>query len=144
MFGDDTDSRTSFSHLREVVPEDIDELEHVNNAVYLRYVEAVGRAHAEREGLTVAAFKAHGVVPVIRRHTVTYYWPAVLGDTLRVSTRIIRMGGAKAERYNEVRHAGTDRLLVDVTTEWVWLDLRTSRPKRVPEGVRAAFGWRGP
>ncbi len=130
-----------FEHLRSVLPEDIDELGHVNNAVYLRYVEAVGRAHAEHFGLTLEAFRAHGVLPIVRRHVVTYHRPAVLGDTLRVSTRITKLGGPKAERHNQVRHAATDALLADVTTEWVWLDPVSGRPKRVPRAVQEAFGW---
>ena len=133
--------RCSFEHLIKVKPEDIDELGHVNNAVYLQYVEAVGRAHAEHLGLTLEAFMACGVVPVIRRHVVTYHHPALLGDTLRVSTRVTQMGGPKAERHNQVRHARTDALLVDVVTQWVWLDPVSGRPKRVPRAVQEAFGF---
>ena len=133
--------RHGFEHLIKVKPEDIDELGHVNNAVYLQYVEAVGRAHAEHFGLTLEAFRACGVVPVIRRHVVTYHRPAVLGDTLRVSTRVTQMGGPKAERHNQVRHAGTDALLVDVVTQWVWLDPVSGRPKRVPRTVQEVFGF---
>ena len=131
--------RHSFEHLVKVKPEDIDELGHVNNAVYLQYVEAVGRAHAEHLGLTLEAFRACGVVPVIRRHVVTYHRPALLGDTLRVSTRVTQMGGPKAERHNQVRRA--DALLVDVVTQWVWLDPFSGRPKRVPHAMQEAFGF---
>ena len=133
--------RRSFEHLIKVRPEAIDELGHVNNAVYLQYVEAVGRAHAERFGLTLEAFRACGVIPIIRRHVVTYHRPALLGDTLRVSTRVTQMGGPKAERHNQVRRAHTDALLVDVVTQWVWLDPVSGRPKRVPREVLEVFGF---
>ncbi len=133
--------RHRFEHLTTVGPEDIDELEHVNNAVYLQYVEAVGRAHAEHFGLTLEGFRACGVVPVIRRHVVTYHRPALLGDTLRVSTRVTQMDGPRAERHNQVRRADTNALLVDVVTQWVWLDPVSGRPKRVPRAVQEAFGF---
>ena len=136
-----TPERHSFEHVREVLPEDIDELGHVNNAVYLQYVEAVGRAHAERFGLTLEGFRAHGVVPVIRRHVATYHRPAVLGDTLRVSTRVTKLDGPRAERHNEVRRASTGALLVEVVTEWVWLDPASGRPKRAPRAVQELFDW---
>ena len=133
--------RAYFEHLREVVPEDLDELEHVNNAVYLTYVEACGRAHSDREGLTLEVFKRHGVVPIIRRHEITYYRPARLGDTLIVSTRIAKIGGPRALRHNEVRLQTAGELLVEVVTEWVWLEPETGRPKRVPGAVIEAFGF---
>lgn len=135
------DARAYFEHAIKVAPEDLDELEHVNNAVYLTYVEACGRAHSEREGLTLEAFKAHGAVPIIRRHEITYYRPAKLGDVLRVSTRITQIGGPRATRHNEVRLEPGGDLIAEVVTEWVWLEPRSSRPKRVPQAILQAFGF---
>ena len=129
-----------FEHYREVTLEDVDDLEHVNNAVYLSYIEDAARAHAEREGLTLEAFRRHGVIPVVRRHEISYHRPAELGDVLLVSTRVVELGGAKAVRNNEVRLAETGMLLVEAVTQWVWLDPESRRPKRVPEAVRLAFG----
>lgn len=130
-----------FEHLIEVASSEIDELGHVNNAVYLGYAEAVSRAHAESVGLTLQAFEECGVLPVVHRHRITYYQPAKLGDTLAVSTQVTAMGGPKAERRNRIRRAATGELLAEVVTEWVWLDPETLRPKRVPRAVAAAFGW---
>ena len=135
------DARARFEHTVKVAPEDLDELEHVNNAVYLMYVEACGRAHSEREGLTLEAFKAHGAVPIIRRHEITYYRPAKLGDVLRVSTRITRLGGPRGLRHNEVRLEAGNELLVEVLTEWVWIEPGSGRPKRVPQAILQAFGF---
>ncbi|HEX7021943.1 MAG TPA: thioesterase family protein [Trueperaceae bacterium] len=137
----ETDPRAFFQHEVIVTPEDIDELGHVNNAHYLRYVEACARAHAEREGLTLAAFRAHGALPLVHRHLITYHHPAGRGDRLAVSTRVTKMGGPRAERRNEVRLAETGELLAEVLTEWVWVDPESGRPKRAPEAISAAFGW---
>jgi acyl-CoA thioester hydrolase len=130
-----------FEHLAKVAESEIDELGHVNNAVYLSYAEAVSRAHAESVGLTLRAFAEHGVLPVVHRHQITYYQPAKMGDTLAVSTQVTAMGGPKAERRNRIRRAATGELLAEVITEWVWLEPQTLRPKRVPPSVAAAFGW---
>ena len=135
------DARAYFEHTITVVPEDLDELEHVNNAVYLTYVEACGRAHSEREGLTLAVFRAHGAVPIIRRHEISYHRPAKLGDTLRVSTCITQLGGPRGLRHNEVRLEAGGELLVEVLTEWVWIEPRSGRPKRVPQVILEAFGF---
>jgi acyl-CoA thioester hydrolase len=130
-----------FQHTRTVREEDLDELEHVNNAVYLTYIETVAREHALREGLGLGDFKAHGVIPIVRSHAITYYKPAQRGDTLLVSTEIKEVSGAKAIRHNEVRHAVSKELLASAITEWVWLDSETMRPKRVPKAIREAFGF---
>lgn len=123
-----------------VVPEDIDELEHVNNTVYLRYIEQAVKAHAERVGMGFAVLKGLGVIPVVRRHVITYHRSALLGEELKVSTRITAFSGFRATRHNEVRRAGDQALLVEVETDWVWLDAERGRPKNVPQAVLEAFG----
>jgi acyl-CoA thioester hydrolase len=130
-----------FEYTRVVQEEDLDELEHVNNAVYLTYIEVAARDHAIREGFTLGAFKAHGVIPIVRSHMITYYKPAQRGDSLIVSTEVKEIRGAKAVRHNQVRHAATKDLLVEAMTEWVWLDPQTLRPKRIPSVICEAFGF---
>lgn len=134
-------NKAYFEHERTVQAEDLDELEHVNNAVYLRYVEDCARAHAEQKGFTLDAFKNSGVLPVVRRHEITYFAPATLGDTLIISTEVVKLGGARATRQNKIRLKRKETLLVEILTDWVWLEPKTNRPKRVPKEVLAAFGF---
>jgi acyl-CoA thioester hydrolase len=136
-----TKMKNYFEYTRVVQEEDLDELEHVNNAVYLVYIETAAREHAVREGFTLEDFKAHGVVPIVRSHHITYYKSAQGGDTLLVSTEVKDVSGPKAIRHNQVRLSNTKELLVEAVTEWVWLDAETMRPKRVPKAIREAFGF---
>lgn len=130
-----------FEHVREVKREDLDDLGHVNNAVYLVYAEACARAHAETVGFTLDTFKEQGVLPVVRRHEVAYFRPATLGDTLVVSTEILKLGGPTATRLNKVALKSGGDVLVEVLTQWVWLGSTSQRPKRVPQTVLEAFGF---
>lgn len=130
-----------FEYTRVVQEEDLDELEHVNNAVYLVYIETAAREHAIREGFRLEDFKAQGVIPIVRSHHITYYKSAQRGDMLLVSTEIKEVTGPKAVRHNQVRDANTKELLAEAITEWVWLDPETMRPKRVPKAIREAFGF---
>lgn len=134
------DDRTWHRLILRVAPEDIDELEHVNNTVYLRYIEQTVKAHAERVGMGFTTLKALGVIPVVRRHVITYHRPALLGEELEVSTRITAFSGFRATRHNEVRRASDRALLVEAETDWVWLDAERGRPKNVPQVVLEAFG----
>jgi acyl-CoA thioester hydrolase len=130
-----------FEYTRSVQEEDLDELGHVNNAVYLTYIETAAREHALREGLGLGDFKRHGVIPVVRSHHITYYKPALRNDLLLVSTKIKEVSGPKAVRHNQVKNAATKELLAEAITEWVWLDVETLKPKRVPVVIRGAFGF---
>jgi acyl-CoA thioester hydrolase len=121
----------------------IDDLGHVNNAVYLQWVEACCRAHAERQGMPTARMLELGALPVVRRHVATYRAPGNLGERVEVSTRIVRVRGPLATRRNEVRRIGDGKLLVDVVTDWVWVDPRSGKPKAPPAEVLAAFGLEG-
>lgn len=133
-----------FSHVITVTDGDIDEFGHVNNAVYLRYVDEVARAHGARQGLGTREFIAEGALPVVRRHVVDYLHPAVLGDRLRVSTHVQALSGVRGVRENTVRRADDDELLVSVETLWAWLDPVTLRPTRIPAVILRAFGHDAP
>lgn len=131
-----------FEYTRTVHDEDLDELGHVNNAVYLMYMETAAREHAIREGYRLEDFKAHGVIPIVRSHRITYYKPALRRQVLLVSTEVKEVSGPKAVRHNQVKNALSKELLAEAVTEWVWLDAKTLRPKRVPAAIREAFGFR--
>ncbi len=130
--------RHRFSQRRVVVETDIDSLQHVNNAVYLRYIEDCVTAHAESMGVGLTRLRQLGVLPVVYRHTITYYRPALLGEELEVSTEIVAFRGFRATRHNKIVRKGV--LLVECETDWVWIDPLKGRPKVVPNEVQAAFG----
>ncbi|AIE84507.1 acyl-CoA thioesterase [Fimbriimonas ginsengisoli] len=118
-------------------PEDIDELGHVNNVVYLRWVEAVARAHSEQLGFGIDRYKAFAAVPVVRRHTLVYHVPAMSGDEIQVHTRIASLHGVRATRETRIERA--DTVLAEAETEWVWIDPVRNRPVRIPDDVAVAF-----
>jgi acyl-CoA thioester hydrolase len=138
MFEPSKDPRSSFSHLITVIESDLDELGHVNNAIYLRFMEDVARAHSEHIGMGVSVMKAHGVVPVVRKYNITYHRSALLNDALEVST-YTNATGVRAYRRFEVRFLD-GRLAVEADTEWVWVDPIRMRPKNPPKPVLEAFG----
>jgi acyl-CoA thioester hydrolase len=134
-------SSSAREHTLEVVvsASEIDALGHVNNAVYVQYIEAVAHAHAERVGMSLAVLFQLETVPVVREHHLKYLRPASLGDRLSVHTRVEEASGVRATRRNTVRRGET--VLVESVATWVWLHPVTFRPKVVPEAVAAAFGF---
>lgn len=132
-------TRDTFSYTVRVQPDEIDELAHVNNTVYLRYAEDVARAHSDALGLTLTEYKSLGVVPVVRRHTINYYRSAVLGDSIRVTTHVEAFKGARAGRTTRLELTNGERL-AEVETEWVWIKVDSGRPTRVPQKILEVFG----
>jgi acyl-CoA thioester hydrolase len=118
---------------------EMDALGHVNNAVYLHYVEEAAIEHARRLGYDEARWRGLGGTWVVRRHEIEYRLPAVAGDDLDVTTRIVGMERARGIRRTEIVRSRDGALLAEATTQWIWVDLG-GRPRRVPSEVLADFG----
>lgn len=135
-----TDPRSRFARTLTVDQADIDELGHVNNTVYLRYIEELTRAHAIHIGMPLEEMRMQGAVPVARKHVIQYHRGASLGDALALSTQITVANGPRAGRHNEVRLAREGTLLVEIDSDWVWVDPVRLRPRAAPRAILEAFG----
>jgi acyl-CoA thioester hydrolase len=122
-----------------VAAHEIDSLGHVNNAVYVQYIEAVATAHAERVGMRLEVLRGLEAVPVVREHHLKYLRPAKLGDVLTVHTRVEGMQGVRATRRNTISLGET--VLVESFATWVWLHPVTLRPRAIPDVIWTAFGF---
>jgi len=119
-----------------VIPEDFDELGHVNNVVYLRWVQEVAVAHwqaaatpAQREQL---AWVAH-------RHEIDYKAPALPGDAIIASTWVGSAEAVRFERFVEILRASDRKVLAAARTLWVPISRATGRVTRVDDAVRGVF-----
>jgi acyl-CoA thioester hydrolase len=119
-----------------VLPGDIDEQNHVNNTVYLRWVQEVATAHWQ----AVASSEAQKNIGwVVLRHEIDYKTPAALGDKIVLHTWVGNATRLTFERFTEVRRNGDRQLLSKARTLWCPINARTARPMRVPADVRAQF-----
>lgn len=106
--------------------DDIDMLEHVNNRVYLRWMEEAATAHAARCGWTFEELKNVNRAWVARQHWIEYLRPALLGDELTLYTWV---QGSK--RFSSLRRYALkrgDELLMVGATEWVLINLEKRTP----------------
>ena len=120
----------------EVRPEDIDLLNHVNNVVYLKWVQEVAIAHWTRAAPAEAQAALFWVVV---RHEIDYRRPALLGDHLIARTWVGPATRRQFERNTEILRAGDRTLLARARTLWCPMSTATGRPTQVSESVRAAF-----
>jgi acyl-CoA thioester hydrolase len=119
-----------------VQPDDIDDQNHVNNAVYLRWVQDVAVAHWQ----AIASPDAQQAVGwVVLRHEIDYKTPATLRDEIALRTWVGKATRLTFERFTEIRRTDDGQLLSKARTLWCPINARTGRPMRVSEEVRAQF-----
>jgi acyl-CoA thioester hydrolase len=123
-----------------VEPADIDELNHVNNIVYLRWVQDVAKAHWFSAALPE---DQAGLIWMVVRHEIDYLSPAGPGDELILRTWIGAAAGLRFDRHTEVLRANDRKVLAKARTVWVPIDAASGRPKRVSEQVRKMFSVAG-
>lgn len=119
---------------------ELDLLGHVNNAVYLNWIEQAAIDHVESLGLGRTWAVERGGGWVVREHRVTYHRPVVYGDVVLVTTIPQRLGGVRGLRRTEIRREADGVLVTDASTEWIWVRLDSGRPARVPPEILDRFG----
>jgi acyl-CoA thioester hydrolase len=119
-----------------VLPSDIDEQNHVNNTVYLRWVQDVATAHWR----AVASAQAQAATGwVVLRHEIDYKTPATLDDEIVLRTWVGKATRLTFERFTEIRRKNDGQLFSEARTLWCPINARTGRPVRVAAEVRAQF-----
>ncbi|HEY6814603.1 MAG TPA: thioesterase family protein [Croceibacterium sp.] len=123
-----------YAHRITIEPLDIDHMGHVNNAVYLRWVqdavtrywEAVAPAEAVARHLWVAL-----------KHEISYLRPAFLEDGLVAEVVAEGVQGARSHFTTCIRRG--EELLAEVRSSWCCLDSVTHRPARLARDVVERF-----
>lgn len=119
-----------------VEPADIDELGHVNNVVYLRWVQDIAVAHWRAVASHDNQEKLRWIVV---RHEIDYKQAARLGDGILARTWVGAATRIKFERHTELLRASDGCLLAKARTVWCPIDAATGKLASVSADVRAAF-----
>ena len=120
-------------------PGDIDELGHVSNQVYLRYVLDAATSHSHAVGLDHAAYLRLGSIFVVRRHTLDYLAPTYAGEDLVVTTWIAEWSPVTSTRRTSLRRIADGREVAKAETLWAMVATEGGRPRRIPPEVLARF-----
>lgn len=128
-----------FSAARRVEWRDIDTAKHVNNAVYFSYIEEAALQVSAHYGWPLSRCEAEGFAVVAREHHIEYRHPAVLEDELQVITWAAERSRTTADRFTTIQRARDGAVLAQARTLWVWLDLQTNRPMRLPANFLMDF-----
>jgi acyl-CoA thioester hydrolase len=118
---------------------EIDVAGHVNNAAYLALLEDSSMALMASKGWGARRMHDAGCGIVAREYVLQYRQPALLDDELEVATWI-----SDVKRVSVVRHYTISRVndgcrLLRARAHWVWVDLQSGRPTRIPADFLEAF-----
>jgi acyl-CoA thioester hydrolase len=116
-----------------VAPRDIDAYEHVNNAVYLTWLDLAAWSHSTELGVSPDHCRQLRRGMAAHRIEIDYARAAVLGDRIEVGTWIVE-GDARLRvvREFQVRHALSAETLARARTIYVCVNLDTGRATRMP------------
>lgn len=127
---------TRYERTLTVRAADIDVRGHVNNVVYLQWVQDVASAHWAHAS-TPGQREAIGWVAV--RHEIDYKAPAFEGEELVARTWVEEWTGVTSDRHTEIVRAADGALLAKARTVWCAVDPESGRPRRVDRAVKERF-----
>ena len=123
-----------FRHAIGIAPADIDHMGHVNNSVYLRWVQEAVISYWQK---VAPAEAIAGHLWVALKHEITYRRPAFLDDDVVADVIAEQMQGARAF-FSTIIRRGED-VVAEVRSCWCCLDAATRRPARLARDVVSRF-----
>lgn len=123
----------AFKIRRRVEWDDIDAAGHVNNAVYLNYISDCGMQSGRAVGWSMAKVHAMGYGQFARRHQIEYKAAALLDDELEICMWMSDVRRASVMNYYTIRRISDNKLIANVRTLAVWIDLATQGVVSIPK-----------
>ncbi|MCK5815803.1 MAG: acyl-CoA thioesterase [Flavobacteriaceae bacterium] len=123
-------NKISYSFNLTVEVEDIDALNHVNNVVYLKWVNEASERHwadLSNDEINTKYFW------VCLRHEIDYVGEAYLHDEVKVVTWVGESKGVKSIRHVEIYKE--DKLLAKAASTWCLIDIATQKPTRIRKDI---------
>ncbi len=123
----------------EVRSYDLNSHSHVNTASYHQYLEEGATRASADAGFTYDWYFAHRHSWVVRKLQVRYLRPLRHGDELALRTWVSDVRRIYSHREYDLRRADDDSPVLRARAKWVYVNLDTLRPARIPDQAEAAF-----
>ena len=115
-----------------IIPESaIDENGHVNNVVYVQWMQDIAVEHYA----AIGGVEAQGpdATWVVREHKIEYLLPAFAGEEIEIKTWVEDIRRVRSLRKYEFLRKSNGKVLVRGETDWVFVDAKTGSPRAIPE-----------
>ena len=124
------------------VPESLDiseEIPHVNNAEYVRWIDRTAELATDAVGLTREMLLAAQRMWFVARHEIDYRGESFVGDDLLIATWISGFTRTTAVRHTVVYHPADEKRILDASTRWAYVNLETRKPTRMEQDILDRF-----
>lgn len=128
-----------FDFHRAVRAEDIDLLGHVNNLVYLKWMQSAAVAHSAEQGWPTERYQSLQAGWVVRSHQIEYLQPAFADHGIIVRTWVADLKKISSLRRYQILRDRDEAVLATAATNWAFIDFATGRLTRIPLEVADAF-----
>lgn len=118
---------------------ELDSFNHVNNAVYANYMQEAAIEASTEAGYSPAWYREHGTSWFIRQLSIRYYLQATYGDALDVTTWVSDMRRVMSNREYKITRVSDGAVVARARVNWVYIDLQTGQPLRVPKEFERDF-----
>jgi acyl-CoA thioester hydrolase len=129
----------AFQARRSVRWQDLDSAHHVNNAMYLAYLEECGVGAAMECGWSPLRMADEGFTLEGQQHQIEYRLPALLGDELELTMWLSGVQATEVIRHSTIHRVGDGALLAQARTVWATVDADTRQPIAIPEALLASL-----
>jgi len=131
-------SEPVYSYEFDIPTSAVDENGHVNNVMYVQWMQDAAVRHYESMGGT-GPTQAVGATWVVRSHSIEYLRPAFAGERIRVETWVANLRRVRSLRRYRFLRVADEILLVRGETDWVFVDANSGAPHAVPAEIAALF-----
>lgn len=125
-----------FEKCIKVTNEDLDELNHVNNVIYVQWMEDIAKIHWKEKAPQEIQENYFWVVV---RHEIDYKGQAFLGDELLLQTYVGEHTHVTSQRHVVIRNKETGKILIQAKSTWCLMDAETKRPVKISDEMFRDF-----
>ncbi len=128
-----------FSHNLIVGADAIDDNNHVNNVVYVHWMQEAAILHSTALGWSSKQYLEANAGWVAKSHFIQYRSPAFINDKVIAYTWVSTMGKITSSRKYKFIRSTDSTVLAEAETEWVFINIKTGRPTIISESVKNSF-----
>lgn len=125
-------SEGTYRHDFTVPDSAVDQNGHVNNVVYIQWMQDVATLHFNALG-GAAPMEEAGATWVVRSHNIEYLSPLYAGEDVTVLTWVVDFRRVRSLRRYRFLRTGDGVLLARGETDWVFVDAASGRPRKIPD-----------
>ena len=133
------ESKRPSMHVSEITVRgyECDFYRHVNNAVYINYLEHARSEYLRERGFDLFELRdVQKVMLVVVRNEINYRLPAAKNDVLEIHSTISKLGGGSCTFRQEIVRKEGGLLIADALVTWASVNLETGKATRIPESLR--------